>query len=254
MPYFEVKPVDEHLSSLIECFWVSHSASQPISHRILPDGCMDIIYTFPNLSQKIANPFAPVAPRIIGMMTQAAIVQANTGVDQLGIRFRPGGIFPFVKTPLHLFTNLSEQVDNVNKALGSAVYEQLIELSTWQERIEKLETHLIQQLRNVSYPVPMGLVIRQIIQERGQLSIKQLSTQTTISSRQLERNFKQYVGVSPKLLSRIIRFRYITTLLKDASRDSLMGIAFTNGYTDHAHLTKEFQEFSGLQPSAYLLQ
>jgi AraC-like DNA-binding protein len=176
-------------------------------------------------------------------------------LDYLGIRFRPGGIFPFIKMPLHVFTNLSVSVNCIDSALGASIQDQLLPLPGWPQRFQQLQALLLRYLRHASYPVvPIGPVVQEIIREKGQISVPQLCSHTNLSQRQLERLFKLYVGISPKLLSRIIRFRHTKNLIKAAHTDSLMGLAFTNGYSDHAHLTKEFKEFSGLTPSAYLAQ
>ena len=97
----------------------------------------------------------------------------------------------------------------------------------------------------------MQPVVDCILAEKGQTTLAQLSEVAGLSARQLERLFLKYVGISPKLLARIARFRHVKTILDNTPDDSLMGIAFDNGYTDHAHLTKEFTAFAGLTPSAY---
>ncbi len=179
-------------------------------------------------------------------------MHAWTSMDYLGIRFRPGGLFPFINTPLQLITNARVGIDSVVPALGSRLREQLLAAPSWPQRLRVLEFSLLKYVgRSSPLPAPLGPVVQHILTMKGTTPVERLSVQANLSRRQLERLFNQYVGISPKLLSRIIRFRHVKAVMKNRSGDSLMGIAFDHGYTDHAHLTREFKAFSGLTPSAY---
>lgn len=253
--YFEVFPTAAILRSHIECFWVQLSPVAPSGQRILPDGCSDMIYPLPASAGPLGAdlPAGNAAPVIVGTMTHCSHVQSGAGVDYLGVRFRPGGLFAFINTPLHLLTNTQLSIDSVTPALGSRLRERLLTTPAWPQRLQVLEASLRQCLRPDN-PLVASLapVVQHILTVKGQTPVAQLSWQANLSRRQLERLFNQYVGISPKLLSRIIRFRHVKTVMKTRSGDSLMGIAFDHGYTDHAHLTRDFKAFSGLTPSAYL--
>ena len=255
MAYFEVSPTEAVLRLFVECFWVHQTTAIPnVTHRVLPDGCVDIIYHLSRSQAVYNDPYLSrqIAPAVVGTMTQQVTTQLHPAHDYLGIRFRPGGIAAFIRTPLHAFTDRTSPVDLAHQSLGSPLQKQLEKLGGWPERIQLLEAYLLRALRHSpGQLVPIMPVVQFLLTEKGQISIPQLSQVARLSPRQLERLFHQYVGVSPKLLARIIRFRHVKTILETDADDSLMGIAFDNGYTDHAHLTKEFKAFAGLTPSAY---
>ncbi|MEJ4089216.1 helix-turn-helix transcriptional regulator [Galbibacter orientalis] len=97
---------------------------------------------------------------------------------------------------------------------------------------------------------PLQSVINDIHLSNGQLSIYDLSKSNYRTVRQLERNFKKYIGISPKAYSNIIRFQKALNLLKNLEeKRSLLDIAFECGFYDHSHLTNEIKKNTGFSPS-----
>ncbi|NGM64225.1 helix-turn-helix transcriptional regulator [Sphingobacterium sp. SGR-19] len=97
---------------------------------------------------------------------------------------------------------------------------------------------------------PLQLVIEDIHSTGGLISIYELSKRNFTTVRQLERNFKKFVGLSPKEYSNIIRFQKALSIIKKSHKNrSFFDIAFECGYYDHSHLTNEIKRNTGLSPS-----
>ena len=71
-----------------------------------------------------------------------------------------------------------------------------------------------------------------------------------LGERRLERAFRDRVGVSPKRLARILRFRSAYVAL--ARGGAQAAVAFDAGYADQAHLLRDFRELAGAPPSQVL--
>jgi AraC-like DNA-binding protein len=77
-----------------------------------------------------------------------------------------------------------------------------------------------------------------------------------LSQRHFIHLFARQVGLTPKLLCRVLRFQYARILAQSQSREQRATgwaqIAMTCGYYDQAHLIRDFQDLSGLTPSQYI--
>ncbi|WP_445665839.1 helix-turn-helix domain-containing protein [Fodinibius sp. AD559] len=91
--------------------------------------------------------------------------------------------------------------------------------------------------------------VQYIREHKGNIIIDDLTNNFGISKRQFERRFRSAIGVSMKSYARIVRFLHIKSLIKEKPQESLLNIAFDNGYYDHAHLTRDFKKMAGSMPS-----
>jgi AraC-like DNA-binding protein len=95
-------------------------------------------------------------------------------------------------------------------------------------------------------------VAEYINQKKGNVNLDWLTNQTCMSVKTLERHFAEKIGLTPKYFSRILRFKNAFSLLeKNARHKDVMKIVDMCGYTDQAHLIKEFNHFTGRTPKFY---
>jgi AraC-like DNA-binding protein len=71
------------------------------------------------------------------------------------------------------------------------------------------------------------------------------------SVRTLERKFKEAAGHTVKDVSGLIRFEQVRNHLWQHPDTNLAGLAHELGYTDQAHLSREFKRYSGATPAAF---
>jgi transcriptional regulator GlxA family with amidase domain len=91
----------------------------------------------------------------------------------------------------------------------------------------------------------------QIERSDGTVSIGELREETGMSKSRLVSRFRDQVGVTPKVYSRLIRFRRACAML-DAGGASLADVAVAAGYYDQPHMNAEFRELAGLTPREFL--
>jgi AraC-like DNA-binding protein len=71
-----------------------------------------------------------------------------------------------------------------------------------------------------------------------------------LSERQLLNQFRQQVGLSPKLYARIIRLNYIFQLMME-KKEKWSLLAYEAAYFDQAHFIRDFKTFTGDNPGQY---
>ncbi|EWY42665.1 AraC family transcriptional regulator [Skermanella stibiiresistens SB22] len=80
------------------------------------------------------------------------------------------------------------------------------------------------------------------------LTVEQISSRLSVSTRQFERLFREATGMSPNSFYRILRLRYGHWLLRNSTR-SVTDIAQETGFSDCAHFSRQFRGVYGVSPS-----
>ena len=92
-----------------------------------------------------------------------------------------------------------------------------------------------------------GVAMRQA---NGTLPVSQVAA-AHATVRTLERRFKQAAGYAVKDVSGLMRFEQVRNHLWRHAGANLAGLAQELGYTDQAHLSREFKHYSGTTPAAF---
>jgi AraC-like DNA-binding protein len=170
----------------------------------------------------------------------------------VGTKFRPGAFRPFVKQPVSTFTGRRLPVREVFGARAADLAERVMGLADDREGIAIIESFL--RGLNASPDDSMALAGRvalRIADDRGITRVDQLAREFSTRVRQLQRLFKEYIGVSPKWV--IQRYR-----LSDAADRMAAGtivnwpdLALELGYADQAHFIRDFKRLVGHSPADY---
>ena len=76
-----------------------------------------------------------------------------------------------------------------------------------------------------------------------------LADEIGCSRRYLVAGFREHVGVTPKLLARILRFQRAVGMMEEPL--SWAEISLACGYYDQAHLIRDFKQFTGSAPGEF---
>lgn len=229
------------LSPYIETYWISNDSIQgEQTIRVLPDGCVDIIFDWNEKS---------FSPKIIGTITTYLDVSYINNIRMMGIRFRPCGVSAFTQVPINEFTDTSVDISLSETIFDPYFFEQLLEIESECDKIHYIDSYLVTQLKNTfAIDRQMIYTIDLIRETKGTLPISAVLNKVYLCERQFERKFKATVGVTPKTFSSITRFANTKEVLRSATNESLFSIALECGYYDHAHLIREHKRFAGDSP------
>ncbi len=257
MRYIEFQP-DPRLTPFVKCLWIMEdqtaAAFQPIE-TVVPDGCMELIIHYGSRFMKLLDngqyqrlPAAVIA----GQITKRLLLQAGGHVGMIGVRFRPAGAFPFIRDSSRGFVDDIIPLDAVWNRQAVVLEERIKNAESDVDRLDLMQRHLLDHLReDKERDVVVTETVDRILASCGRVSIDDLACSARITCRHLERRFDAEVGVSPKLLSRIVRFRRIFQYLQDCCNPSWADAAYECGFFDQAHLIRDFKQFTGQPPLAY---
>ena len=235
------------LRSFVECFWsLQVRAAEPhqkVPHRILPDGCVDIIY----------NSSGAAAADFIGCMTVPQVIALPNRTDYLGVRFRPGGAFPFFRFSMKETADLRLSLSDLRGRAALREFEEINIGDDLGAGLRRLSKNLCARVpRTDEAGAPVGKLVSLIEKNRGNISIERLSRLTGLSRQHLTRKFGEQVGLSPKKFARIVRLRSAIARARRLPEVDWATLALDCGFYDQAHLIAEFKEIAGLRPVDFL--
>jgi AraC-like DNA-binding protein len=194
--------------------------------RVLPDGCMDVIWAGGELL-------------VAGPDTEAHLVTSPGGTEFAAVRFAPGTAPALLGVPAEELRDQHVPLDALWPAadvrrLGERIAEAPARGDT---RADTLAGGL-----GVAPPEPW---VRWLVNRlRAGQPIAALADQVAFSERQLHRRSLFLFGYGPKTLARILR---LGTALDLARGGTPFGrVAAEAGYADQAHLAREVRSLAGV--------
>jgi AraC-like DNA-binding protein len=232
--YQEWSPGPE-LADRVACFWTSgigpSSGSQEepggsvLLRRILPDGCMDIIW-------------GPDGVQVAGPDTHAHLAPVRPDARYVAVRFLPGGAGTVFGVPAEALTDLRLPLSDLwNGHLP------------WPEAPTSIDDlagfrEVVAHRLDTGGPVadPSVPAMRRAL--AAGTPVTQVARDLGLSERTLRRRSRAAFGYGPKTLQRILRFQQA---LDHARRGAdLAWVAHECGYTDQAHFAGEVKDLAGV--------
>jgi len=213
--------------------WTRASIGEDRVTRILPDGCIDLIWTDGRLL-------------IAGPDTTARQVDTPAGVSYVGVRFAPGHAPTLLGVPASELRDAQPELDDVWPGRGRLLAEQI---SAATNREKALTTVLREELRRAGWrPDPFAWELANRLR-RGE-PVEQIARAMEVSPRHLHRRSLAAFGYGPKTLARVLRLGRAISLARRGM--ALADVASTVGYADQAHFTRDARALSGVTPSELL--
>ncbi len=217
-------------SPVVACTWERTTTVAAGEVRVVPDACVDLIWSGEGLS-------------IAGPDTMARVVTLAAGASIVGVRLRPGVAGAVLRVPA---SELCDCTLDAADVLGRDVSARLLEALAAGVDAHALLLRAVQE-RGVRELDPLvGAAVAALGQPRARVSV--VAAELGVSARQLQRLVSSAAGYGPKLLARILRFQRLQAL----APAPLLELALEAGYADQAHMTAEVTLLAGLSPVRFL--
>lgn len=240
--YREFLP-DENLRPFIYCYWelkTKEELKEAFHYRVVADGCIDIFFEL----NKTEDNF------VMGFCKKFMSFELPNQFHYVGVRFLPT-MFP------QIFGINASDLSNQFAELKNIVPEVSDFISSnFKTELEKdniktlLDEYFLEKINTTKFDNDSRLydALDAILTNFGMINIE-TDIQTGLSPRQLRRIFKYYIGDTPKVFSKVVRFQNI--LKAKPSKQSLRQnkLFYDVGYFDQSHFIKEFKNFYGVTPS-----
>jgi AraC-like DNA-binding protein len=245
------RPPSPALAGVVSSVWFQRVSANAVSysHRTVPNGCVE-------LRCRVGR-----EPRVFGPWTRPLVEVVSPGTTIVGVRFHPGVAASALGLPA---SELVDQVVDVGEVWGrSAAWlgERIAESSTPQAALAVLQEQTAGRLTDAARPDSLVLAAVHELRPWGVGDVGSLTSKLHVSESQLRRRCKAAVGLSPKILHRMLRFQGLMALAQLAltqgrspAVEGLARLATEAGYADQSHLTRECVRMTGLTPTTFLDQ
>ena len=249
--YCEHAP-DAALAPHVECFWERapslDSGDSRRPHRVLPDGCADVIFRFDG----------GLHAQAVGTMTRPLVVGPTPGTTFVAARFRPGVAGAAFALPASAVTDLRVPLSELWPDSGELL-DAMTAAADVNARIRVLSRAIARRLlaAPASSPPPAVIhAIHRIETARGNVVVRVLCADLGVTRQHLARMFDRHVGISPKTLARVVRARAVLRRVRGRAPGDVdwSALALDAGYYDQSHLIADFGELTGLTPTAWLVE
>ncbi|MEU8179763.1 helix-turn-helix transcriptional regulator [Micromonospora sp. NPDC049044] len=230
----------EPLRRWVEHYWlIDWALSAPFEQRVVPHPTVNVVF------QRDGD--GPEFGEVAGVGRDLFRITL-TGTGRVsGVQFRPGGFHPFWRRPVSELTGRRVPLP----AGRLAAPDEVVCAGDDDERCRALDTLLTGWQPE---PDPMAeeavRLAEAIRTDRMVLRVNDFAARHDVPLRRLQRLFLEYVGVGPKWVIR--RYRLLEAA-EQASNGPLnwADLAADLGYSDQAHLVRDFTTVTGVSPAAY---
>lgn len=229
--------------------WVD--AAAPVVERVLPDGGVHLIF---NLGDPPAVPGGDGSPCVAaGARCAPSLIHMAGRVEHVTVTLRPGGMAALLGIPAGELAAEDVPLDALWGTLAAEAIERLAGTPPTSARAAVMEAVLRDRLaaRAPRADAAAAEAVRRIDRARGRIRVRELAAALGIGERRLEQIFQRDVGLSPKAVCRIARFRSAVSLLQREPHRAWSGLAYDCGFYDQSHLVNEFQALAGLAPGEF---
>jgi AraC-like DNA-binding protein len=230
------------LAGVLACVWTQTAGPAGRHHRVLPDGCADIVW--------LAGERLVVA----GTATGPELVALPPGSSTLGVRFRPGAAGRVLGLPASELLNQGPPLEAVWGPAGRRLAERVGEATDPARALAALEAAVAARLDRAGPPDRLVEAVADRLAGPVPVPVARLAADLGLSERQLLRRCRDAVGYGPKTLARVLRFRRLLRLAEGNHGRGLAELAAAAGYADQAHLSRETVRLAGLPPARLLAQ
>lgn len=215
------------------------------------DGCPGIMIQDPDYGTITREGKELPAFFLFGQATRHSELKLDGAFKAMYVYLQPHAVGSLFKLNAESLTDSC--VDLTLLIKGREFAERWSEAGSKAKKVAALNSYLLDHsaLRGPDQDAAVNYVLQKIISGRGACQLQDLQREVHLSERSLERRFKQQVGISARLFSKICRFQSSFKQLHSRDFVKLTDIAFDNDYSDQSHFIRAFREFAGMSPLQY---
>lgn len=187
---------------------------------------------------------------IVGSTLRSFIVRSAGCGHVVGASLLPTGVQPLLGVPARIIGDNIALLDDILGSTAGEIEDSIL-AGTGDRCLARLGDALVRLAAAREAHSVAARAVHRVRTAGGQKRMDVLADETNLSMRQLERVFREHVGLSPKTYSRLVRFDGAARGLHARGTLSWTHFALAHGYGDQAHFINDFKEFAGVTPAQF---
>ena len=246
------------LSGFVKQYWaIEHVLSVGEEHmqRIIPCGLPDFTFYFKDKPRVIHKDHTLSGnSQVSGHRKGYLDLQIKGELSLFSIVFHPQAMMLLFDFPIQELFDQYVPLKDIFRNDADQLEASLFEAPSFSEKVRITEHFLCQRIYQKAKDYECNRIfhtISKINQTKANIGIDELASEVCLSRKQFERTFSKYIGTSPKLFLRTVRFQNV--LFEKGKNDDfkLTALAHHCGYFDQSHMIGEFKTFTGMTPGKY---
>ncbi|MDO8398705.1 MAG: helix-turn-helix domain-containing protein [Bradyrhizobium sp.] len=185
-----------------------------------------------------------------GLYAGAVYIESDGGAECVQVDFTPLGAYRFFGGAIVDLAARMIGIDDVLGSDGAQLRERLGATSGWQRRFDIVEDFVTNRANHLPSP-ELEFAYHQLSRSGGRIRIAALAEEIGWSRKHLVDRFRSELGLAPKPLARMMRFHRACGLARTGTSTGWAGIAADSGFSDQAHLVREFVSLAGEPPTTW---
>ncbi|OXM56990.1 AraC family transcriptional regulator [Amycolatopsis thailandensis] len=231
-----------HVSS-----YVAHDLPDagPTSWQITPLSVLIWVIDLEVPSRPDGEDSIPESP-VLGLRDRPLLAEQGGVSRGIAVALTLLGAYGLFGIPLRELTNSA--IAAADLMPSGPLTERLAEAADWPERFRPLDEYLISRLARGPELAPAVRFAWDRL-AAGPVRIDALAEEIGWSRQHLNTRFREQIGLNPSIVGRITRLNRVMALVNRASSLSWAEVAHLGGYSDQAHLIREFRALTGCSPT-----
>jgi AraC-like DNA-binding protein len=189
---------------------------------------------------------------ISDLPSHAWSIKDRPNMSRFSIQFYFWGAQYFICDSIQESYNSYVNVEAYFPGWKSFFEEMLLNKINFQERVKWTDQFLIEKFKQKYYNPNVMNALSHILHTGGASSVKETCNYAVVSQRQLERLFKDYLGMNIKKVSNLVRYQNLWRDIAHARIGSIQDAVDKYHYADQAHLLNDFRKFHTMAPGEAL--
>jgi AraC-like DNA-binding protein len=171
----------------------------------------------------------------------------------VGVSFRPGAAGAVLGASMEELADRHVALDAIWGTRGVDLHHRLMSATEPKDIFRILEQSLTARIHRplLIHPAVAHALAPRAATVSSQVRVTDVQRASGYSPRHFIALFRSAVGLNPKHYYRIRRFNFAVRRMAAADGQGFGDIAAAAGYSDQAHLIREFREFAGVAPTRY---